>query len=263
MAREGRGFRSADTSLLLNTRAVARPRGVSFRVDPRLAPKTARTWGTRRLESLEFAVEAPWVPTLVAFVATVWGSPELMPVRVKPGCKRKLLDTRISREVNRAPIGIKMRTPRQVFVQVISKIDALAPMISFAERNAQAPQTAFHPAIVEHNERLIGCYRRVVDRFCRIAERYKFRRKIHPVLELRSPEMHGLGGCVKSHEVQRPVRGEAREIDEHIAVNRGADPDRITPLVFVSTIPLAINSPNICSRPRPACKIILRKRLAA
>ena len=39
--------------------------------------------------------------------------PESMAVRIEPGCKRKLLDTRLAYEIDRAPIGIEVRTPRE------------------------------------------------------------------------------------------------------------------------------------------------------
>ena len=79
-------------------------------------------------------------------------------MRVKPRRKRKPLDTGLAGEVDGAPIRIEVRTPGEVLIEAVSKIDWFAPMVPFAERNTQAPQSPFYLAGIEHNERLIGCH---------------------------------------------------------------------------------------------------------
>ena len=73
-------------------------------------------------------------------------------MRVKPRRKRKPLDTGLAGEVERAPIGVEVRTPGEVFVKAVSKIDWLAPLVPLAERNTQAPQSPLHLAGIEHDE---------------------------------------------------------------------------------------------------------------
>ena len=86
----------------------------------------------------------------------------LLPMRLNPRCKRKSLDSGFAGEINRVRIRSEMRTPGEVVVNGVSKIDWRAPMVRFAESNAQSPQSPFHFAGIKHDERLIG--RRPPDR---------------------------------------------------------------------------------------------------
>ena|ERR1700733_15456509 len=108
----------------------------------------------------------------------------MLPVGIEPRLKRKLLDTGLACEVDRATIGVEVRTPGEVIVEAISEIDWLAPMVLLAECNTQAPQPPLHLAGIEHYERLIGCHCRIMNRFRGISERHKFRRKIRAMFIL-------------------------------------------------------------------------------
>jgi hypothetical protein len=100
--------------------------------------------------------------SLACFKARIVSFP-LLPMRLKPGRKRKSLDTGLAGEVDRAPIGVEVRTSGEIFVKAVSEIDWLAPMVPFAEGNTHAAQSSFHLAGIERNERLIGCHCRIMN----------------------------------------------------------------------------------------------------